>query len=228
MPTTQHSLPQEAQGPPVGHPTASPPKYGSMIISPSGKSLGRRYFQEILDRKTGDLVSVDKGDWITVSELAELLSYGPRRTTTVLRHLGFLQIEGGGKNHRHRICDWVVERGWGKRCHRKRDRFPFDVISPEAVQWIMVRWDRALVEIEQKACGPVAEARQALDAFEAARLNGVMGVEMKCRWLADHCPAFTHDQIASCLYVTRQLIDRYMEKRSDQIKDAKALKAMYQ
>jgi len=227
MTTSQHSFPQDAQRKPVRHPATSPSKYRSLTISPSGRPLGRRYFQEILDRKTGDLISVDQGDWMTVSELAELLSFGPRRTTTVLRHLGFLQVEGGGKNNRHRICQWVVERGWGKRCHRKHDRFPFDVISPEAVQWVTERWDHALAEIEQKACGPVSEARQTLDTFEAARLTGAMGIEMKCYWLADHCPAFTHDQIASCLYVTRQLIDRYMDRRSKQIKNAKALKAMY-
>ncbi|MBB4171594.1 hypothetical protein [Rhizobium sp. BK538] len=60
------------------------------------------YVEEILDRKTGELVSVDKGDWITITELATLLGLGRRQATTVLRHLDFLQIEGVGRESRHR------------------------------------------------------------------------------------------------------------------------------
>lgn len=226
MTTSEHCLLQRTNTSPFRH-SGSRSKFGSTTLSPSGKHLGRRYFQEILDRKTGELVSVDKGDWITLSELAELFSHGPRRTTTVLRHLGFLQIEGGGRNDRHRICDWVVERGWGKRCHRKADKFPFDVVGPEAVHWISDRWADALGQIEREASGPLAEARQALDEFQAKRISGQLCVEMQCRWLADHYAAFTNDQIAKCIDVSRQLIDRYTERRSSQIKYVKALKEMY-
>ncbi|WP_242218935.1 hypothetical protein [Shinella zoogloeoides] len=184
------------------------------------------YVEEMLDRKTGELVSVDKGDWITITELATLFGLGRRRATTVLRHLDFLQVEGGGRDSRHRIADWVVQRGWGKRLHRKTDKFPFDVVGPEAVQWIKERWQGAVTAIERETfSGPVAEAKAALADFEAAYGRKEMTVQMKLCWLADFLPGLTQEQIGSVLDVTQQLVSRFISIRSNQLREAKALKA---
>ena len=183
------------------------------------------YVEEILDRKTGELVSVDKGDWITITELGALFGLGRRQTTTVLRQMNFLQVEGGGRNSRHRIADWVVQRGWGKRLHRKTDKFPFDVIGPEAVQWIKERWQDAVAAIERETVtGPVVEAKSALADFQATHGRKEMSVQMMVCWLADFFPELTQQQMAGVLDVSQQLVSRFLSIRSEQLKRAKALK----
>lgn len=72
------------------------------------------YTEQLLDRKTGELVTVERGDWTTIAELGELFGWGRRQTTTILRKMGFMQAEGGGRDARHRIAQWIVERGWGR------------------------------------------------------------------------------------------------------------------
>lgn len=186
------------------------------------------YRYEVLDRKTGELVSVDQGDWITIAELGQLFGLGRRQTTTVLRHLDFLQVEGGGRNSRHRIADWVEAKGWGKRLHRKADKFPFDVIAPPAVEWIRKRWPDAVAAIERKTfSGPVGEAKAALADFQAAHGRKEMTVQMMVCWLADFFPDLTQQQMAGVLDVSQQLVSRFLTIRSEQLKEAKALKASH-
>lgn len=184
------------------------------------------YRQEVLDRKTGELVSVDQGDWITIGELGQLFGLGRRQTTTVLRQMEFLQVEGGGRNSRHRIADWVEAKGWGKRLHRKADKFPFDVIAPPAVEWIRERWPDAVAAIERKTfSGPVAEAKAVLADFQAAHGRKEMSVQMMVCWLVDFFPDLTQQQMAGVLDVSQQLVSRFMAVRSEQLKQAKTLKA---
>ncbi|CAO4182674.1 hypothetical protein [Methylorubrum populi] len=52
------------------------------------------YSEEVLDRRTGELVKVNQGEWITVTELAGLYGVGPRKARSVLRKMEFLGIEG--------------------------------------------------------------------------------------------------------------------------------------
>ncbi len=183
------------------------------------------YVQEILDRKTGELVSVDQGDWITITELSCMLVVGRRRATTILRHMGFLQVEGGGRNSRHRIADWVVEKGWGKRLHRKGDKFPFDVIGPNAIPWIKERWQAASVAVEHgDNTGLVAEARDAVTTFKASRDGREPSVQMLVCWLADFFPSLTQQQMGAVLDVTQQLVCRFLSVRSAQHAEAKELR----
>lgn len=185
-----------------------------LIAASLPPGMGMRYTEEILDRKTGELVAVDKGDWITLGELAQLLDIGRRQLTTVLREMNFLQIEGTGESARHRIRDWVMEAGWGRRNRRKSDQMPFDVISPEAVRWIAQRWQDAHAAVEDRRdVRPVAEARQALEDFQVSRDRHDLTTQGQFAWLADHFPNLTHQQIADALHVSRQLIDRFMKAR---------------
>lgn len=183
------------------------------------------YVEEILDRKTGELVSIEKGEWITIAELATLLGLGRRQATTVLRHLGFLQVEGGGRNSRHRIAEWVVQRGWGKRLHRRSDKYPFDVIGPEAVKWVKERKQDAVAAIEQQITEPVAAAKDALADFQARNGRTEMSVQMMVCWLADFFPRLTQEQMATILEVSRPLVSRFMAVRSKQLQEARTLKA---
>lgn len=188
--------------------------------------MGMRYFEEVLDRKTGDLVSVDRGDWITLEELSRLLGTGRRQMTAVLREMDFLQLEGAGRDVRHRISPWVEEKGWGRRNRRKTDKFPFDVISPEAVRWVMTRWEEAARTVEGRTqVQPVAEARAALAHFKTSRDREDMKCVQEVYWLVDHFPGLTHEQMASVLDVSRQLVDRYIKERMKQRRKWLDLKA---
>lgn len=183
------------------------------------------YTQEILDRMTGELVTVDKGDWITIAELATAFSVGRRRATTVLRQMDFLQVEGGGRDCRHRIADWVVQRGWGKRLKRRGDKFPFDVISPEAVDWIKERWQATTDAIEEEGnVGRIAEARDALQSFKAHRGRDELPAQMLVCWLADFFPDLSQQQMGRVLDVTQQLVSRFLAIRSSQIAKARELR----
>lgn len=198
----------------------------SNLVLPQARrpGMGMQYFEEILDRRTGDLVSIDKGHWITLRELAELLRIGRRRLAAVLHELDFLQIEGIRKNARYRIRDWVISKGFGKRNQRKSDKMPFDVVSPQGVKWIVARWEDARMSVEERTTRPAAEARQALREFQQSRnRSGMVGQEQVC-WLADHFPHLTHEQMAQALYLSRQLVDRLMKVRGRQLAKARNLK----
>jgi hypothetical protein len=189
---------------------------------------GMRYFEEMLDRKTGELVSVDKGDWITIAELAELMGVGRRQATTFLKEMNFLHIHGVGRDSRHRIASWVSENGWGRTNRRKTDKYPFDVISHEAVQWITQKWQDAVSSVEERTkTEPVVKALHALEDFKVSRDRQKMGVLEQAYWLADHFPDLTHQHMADVLDVTRQLIDRYMKARQKQRQKCLELKASY-
>ena len=182
------------------------------------------YSREVLNRKTGKLISVDLGNWITIRELGEMYGYGRRETTEVLRLLEILQVERGDRTTRHRLAAWFVERGFGKRLKRKADNFPFDVISPEGQEWIAELWSIAVEDIErQRTAIPVEEARSALAAFQAGRRE--MAVQMQVYWLADHRPDLTQEHMALVLSVSQQLVSRNLALRAKQLSKARELKA---
>ncbi|TPP09789.1 hypothetical protein [Rhizobium glycinendophyticum] len=185
--------------------------------------MGMQYTSEILDRKTGEMVSIDQGHWITMEELSEVFKIGRRQLATVLHQMNFLQIEGSGRNARNRIRDWVIAKGYGKRNKRKSDDMPFDVVSAEGVRWIAERWEAAKKAVEEKTSGPAKEAREALREFQKCR-SGPMCGKQEIHWVADHFPHLTHDQMAQALSLSRQLVTRFMRIRSEQIANAKALR----
>lgn len=126
------------------------------------------YFEEVLDRKTGELVTGSKGDWITVTELGLLNGVGRREVRTILRHMEVLVTEGAARHQRHRLTSWVVERGWGKRIERK-GQVPFDVLGPDVREWIAERWEQTKDDIASEATSQSLTARAALEAFKASR-----------------------------------------------------------
>ncbi|MCJ8507641.1 hypothetical protein MUU53_06900 [Rhizobium lemnae] len=186
------------------------------------------YTSQLLDRKTGEFVLVEDGDWITITELGELHSVGPRRIRTILRHMDFLQIEGGGRQQRHRLCPWVTAKGWGKRIQAK-GTIPFDVISPLARDWIAERWSQAESSLELQENGPVKKAKAALESFRDDR-NGYrrsirerfpyrdnnppdMEISEMVSWLNHFFPKLSHSEIATILDVSQQLVSRYLGER---------------
>lgn len=188
------------------------------------------YTSYLLDRKTGELVSVDAGDWITISELGELYNVGSRRVRTILRHMGFLQVEGGGRQHRHRLCQWVTDQGWGKRIQHQ-GTVPFDVIGPDARPWIAERWSQSVSMIEENKTAPIREAKAALSSFREDRdryhrSHGrpEMDVSEMVSWLHHFYPHLSHADIASILDVSQQLVSRYLSERQRERDRLDALK----
>ena len=107
-----------------------------------------QYTREVLDRKTGELLTISLGDRITIAELGEMHSLGRRQTTDVLRHLDVLQVETTDRTTRHRLAPWFVERGYGRRLKRRTDKFPFDVGCDLAVYNLQPRLDIGLTPRE--------------------------------------------------------------------------------
>jgi hypothetical protein len=134
------------------------------------------YVEEILDRATGEMVTVSKGNWITITELGERYGVGQREVRTILRRLGVLVVEGTSSHQRHRLAPWVVRQGGGKRIE-KRGTYPFDVLSPEMQEWIDQRWSTTLRAITDEATAPSLAAREALASFNNSRLRGPLTVQ---------------------------------------------------
>jgi hypothetical protein len=177
------------------------------------------YTEEMLDRTTGELVTIDKGDWITVTELGGRYGVTRIKVRAVLRQMGFLYVTGGQAHNRHRLTPQAIEAGHGKHIPAKAGKRmnPFDVISPEGQRWIGERWADALAAVDDKTAKPaLAEARQALNAFEQREGRSPLGVHGQVLWLCDHNPMLSHTDMATILGVTQQLVSRYVALRRQQ------------
>lgn len=181
------------------------------------------YIQEIFDRSTGTITEINIGDWITITELGQLKKLGQRQIRAALRQMDFLIIGGSGKNARHRVADWVLERGWAKRIQRK-GCYPFDVIGPNARAWIDEYWEsKALIAHHRRP--HVAKATAHLQQFISNRLNKTMPIQSCVCWLCDFYPELTQTEKATILSVSQQLINRFEAVRTHQITKAKTLKS---
>ncbi|TCR81533.1 hypothetical protein EV561_112105 [Rhizobium sp. BK376] len=192
------------------------------------------YTKQVLDRSTGELVTISTGEWRTITEVADMHSIGGRKFRVVLRRLNFLQLEYVGEDWRHRLAPWVTERGWGKRLRRNfgERSTPFDVVSPEAQEWIGQHLALVLAEMEAEVSPEIATAVAALDGFRTARneyraklTDGrEMSVEEMVRWMSDYFPKLSQPEIATALDVSQQLVSRYQDQRSKSLKRARALR----
>ncbi|MBN9333010.1 MAG: hypothetical protein J0I64_06025, partial [Devosia sp.] len=126
------------------------------------------YVTEVIDRQTGELVTVSQGNWITVSELGECYGVGRKEIRQVLVKMELLQPEGAPDHTRYRLAHWAVEAGLGKRVERK-GRIPFDTISPLGQEWIAARWDSVKSSLEDVKTVMVRSAEAALNRFVEER-----------------------------------------------------------
>ncbi|ESX85342.1 hypothetical protein X756_22640 [Mesorhizobium sp. LSHC412B00] len=173
------------------------------------------YFDEVLDRKTGELVRFSKGEWITITEMGTSFRAGPRKARTILREMGVLQIEDRGGHSRQRLARWVVQRGWGKRLQPKGS-YPFDVVGPEAQQWIAERWVETADKLHANTSkGESGSAASALQRFKAGRLHPMRTQQEIC-WLIDHFPSLSQSEIASIVEVSQQLVSKFAGIRQAQ------------
>lgn len=182
---------------------------------------GRHYTEELFNRSTGELETISLGHWVTVTELGEMHGVGKNRVRTILREFDFLAVEGGGRYQRHRITRWAVDRGYGKRIERSaRVMHPFDVISPAGRAWIDERWSDVVTAIQERVTPDLVMAKEALDRFKASRSRPLKIEEAVC-WLIDHFDKLSQEQIGEVLDVSRQLVSRYLNTRSKQLRDGR-------
>lgn len=170
------------------------------------------YFQSVLNRGTGELVEVSQGHWITITEMGEAMGVGPRHARSVLREMGFLMIEGSGRNSRHRLAPWVTAEGLGKRLSPKAG-FPFDVIGPAAQAWIMARWSKTEEEVARLS-SQGQQARDHLRAFLDRRADLAASPQGQVMWLCDFYPGLSQSEKGKIVGVSQQLVSRYETKRS--------------
>ena len=183
------------------------------------------YTEEVLDRATGELKTIDIGDWITVTEFGELTGVGPRRVRTILRELDFVGVEGGGTYQRHRISSWAVRQGLGRRIEPKKNGArPFDVISPHGRKWLLERWAEALEKLAGRECRDhVAHAGAALKEFQVSRGREGMPIQEAVCWLSDHFPNLDQEDIAAILDVSHQLVSRYRNIQTKQRRERRCV-----
>lgn len=161
--------------------------------------MGMQYTTEVLDRRSGELVSLDLGVFVTVSELGQALGLTPRKIRKVLHVLDMASPEGSRGNYR--LTREAVAKGYGRRIDRpKKGRYAFDTISPAGQQLVRERLGWALVEIEQQRV-PLADTMSAcLDAFKARRAAlkfPELTLKGEVAWLSDHFPNAGSEEIAS-------------------------------
>lgn len=183
------------------------------------------FFEEVFDRKTGELQKVSQGDWITITELGQLHGVGPRQVRTILRKMEVLVVEGAATHQRHRLAGWVVHQGWGRRIE-KRGTVPFDVVGTELQAWIASRWSGTVAEIARETTAASTKARADLEAFKKTRLSGDLEIQPSVIWLVSQHPHLTQKEMAAVLDVTQQLVAKYVNFRATQLRDARALRAM--
>jgi hypothetical protein len=183
------------------------------------------YFQEVLDRKTGQLLSVSQGDWITVSELGESMGLGPKEVRTVLATMGLLQIEGAATHSRYRLPHWAVDQGLGRRIERK-GKPPFDTISPLGQAWVADRWDETMAAMDAAKGEPVREAQAALTSFTHERNayaatwgRPEMSTKEEIYWVVYHYPELTQSEIAQVVHVSQPLVQRILAERRERLKE---------
>jgi predicted XRE-type DNA-binding protein len=186
------------------------------------------YLTEVIDRKTGELVSVSQGNWITVSELGECYGVGRKEIRQVLVKMELLQSEGTDDHTRYRLAPWAVRAGLGKRIERK-GKIPFDTISPLGQDWIAARWDAARTSIEDAKTDQVRTAEEALkrfveerDAFRDAVGRERMTTKEMIHWLVFHFPSLTQSEISQVVHVSQPLVSRILKKRNEDLKELRA------
>jgi hypothetical protein len=176
------------------------------------------YQNEILNRRTGELISIDIGNWITVTELGDCLDLGPREIRKVLHRLGWAAPERGSGGA-YRLNANAVRRGYGKRISPKKG-YPFDVISP-AGQAIVREQLQSLMdaaEEERKSDPVVQQTRSALEEYRGKHPDHLVTLQEEVSWIDFYCPGLTGPQVALVLDTTDQLVRKYRHAANAQRK----------
>ncbi|MFO1083790.1 MAG: hypothetical protein U1E21_04440 [Reyranellaceae bacterium] len=184
-----------------------------------------QYTRKLIDLDTGEKKWIELGDHQTLTEVAHDLAIGERHFRTVLLHMGILQREWDERSRqfRNRLTPGAVQSGFGirhdnKGFHSDPDRSPFDVLSPEGVEFVK---DHLRASLDAVGALP-ADAREAFAALSKAdeRRLSETTPEMRVCWLDQHYPGLAASIVAKGLGVSATVVHRYRERRQDQLRRA--------
>lgn len=186
-----------------------------------------KYMNKLVDLDTGKPLWVDLGEHRTLSEVSDMFGIGYRTFRQVLLAMDLLQREWDtrAQRHRNRLAPWAVNSRLGMRHDRhafERDsaRTPFDVLSPEGVEYIQDHLEETYKKM--KAPSPdLLKARAQLKEADSRRVRP-MDAEGQVGWLTAHCPNLTPKDIAAIAEVSDSLVRRYIDRREAQLARAVA------
>jgi hypothetical protein len=186
------------------------------------------YTRKVTDLDTGETRWENLGPHLPLTDAALQMGYGPRSFRRMLVELGLLQREHDAKagEDRHRLSPWAVANGFGIRVDRKwikhRDGLvPFDVLSPEGMDYVRENLSSAVAKVRRAAAGPAQDAREALSKYEQAR-GRALDPEGRVRWIQHHFAGLTEREVAEALGVSQALVNRYGNRRRKQVGVLKA------
>tara|TARA_R110002074_G_scaffold132734_2_gene276217 strand:+ start:1478 stop:2029 length:552 start_codon:yes stop_codon:yes gene_type:complete len=169
------------------------------------------YTSEVIDRRTGELVRVCQGDWVTVTELGKAFDLGPRQVRQVLHHLGLVFPTAGGRG-RYCLTPEAIKAGRGRCIPKSKGGRPFDVISPSGQKAFADCLPVALVAMRNRETPDVVRARAALAAFKERRLDADRwSIRMEVSWLHTFAPHLSQDDISEVLSVSKQLVSHHLQ-----------------
>jgi AraC-like DNA-binding protein len=187
-----------------------------------------QYVRKVVDLDTDKTEWIELGDHRPISEVATSFGIGPRQFRRLLVAMTLLAPEWDdmSKQHRHRLTPGAVASSFGirhdnKGLHHDPERTPFDVLSPEGVEYIRHNLARAKAILERMP-PPVAAAARELKAYEEKRLCP-LNAEGRTRWLVQNYPTLTHAQIAEVVGITRQGVSKFAAVLERQISAARRL-----
>lgn len=189
--------------------------------------MGMHYTTEVLDRRSGELVSLDLGFYLTVTELGQSLGLTPRQIRKVLHVLGLAMPEGSRGNYR--LTFEAVRKGYGKRIDRpKKGRYPFDTISPAGQRLVADNLAWALAEIEEQRvpmARTMAEELEAYKDFRASERLSPLTLQAEVCWLADHFPEASSEEIAAATGGAAGKVRQYLAMRRRTLEGLREFKA---
>ena len=172
------------------------------------------YKSEVFDRRTGELVRVCQGEWVTVTELGKAFGLGPRQVRQALHHLGWVFPTANGRG-RYCLTPQAIKDGRGRCIAKSKSGRPFDVISPLGQQAFADCLPETLAAIRNRETVDVVEARAALEAFKAGRLDADRwSICMEVSWLRAFLPHLSQDNIAAALSISKQLVSHHLTRTS--------------
>lgn len=180
-----------------------------------------QYTRQVMDLDTGAVTWVDLGDHRPFSEVAKILSIGPRKFREVLAHMGIVSREWDDRSqqHRYRLTPAAVESGFGMRhdnvgCRYDPDRVPFDVLGPAGIEYVRDHLQPALAAMAETPA-EVSAAVAKLVALDGKR-RAPLPLSQKVCWLEAHYPEITAAQVAAACGVSETVVHKYRRRLRQQ------------
>lgn len=171
------------------------------------------FHSEVFDRRTGELVRVCQGNWITVTELGQAFGLGPRQVRQALHQMGWVFPTANGRG-RYRLTPEAIKQGLGRYIPKSKSGRAFDIISPLGQERFAKALPAARSALEDRETPQVMKARAALAEFKGRRLDrDKWTTQMEVSWLRFFWPDLSQDEIAAVLGISKQLVSHHVKRK---------------